>query len=79
MASNALRVSNIVRKVATNAKRAASRLSGFGEAVIDEDTRNGRAVHVVRVRVVDAAGPQAVIDAAGRLGLPGAFVVRTAH
>ncbi len=63
----------------SNAKRAASRLSGFGEAVIDEDTRDGRAVHVVRVRVVDAAGPQAVIDAAGRLGLPGAFVVRTAH
>jgi hypothetical protein len=63
----------------SNAKRVASRLSGFGEAVIDEDTRNGQAVHVVRVRIVDAAGPQAVIDAAGQLGLPGAFVVQTAH
>jgi rare lipoprotein A len=59
----------------SNAKRVASRLSGFGEAVIDEDTRNGQAVHIVRVRIVDAAGPQAVIDAAGQLGLPGAFVV----
>lgn len=63
-----------------NAKRVASRLSGFGEPVIADDLRHGRTVHVVRVRVVSAAiDPQAVIDAAGDLGLPGAYVLRTAN
>jgi len=64
----------------SNAKRVASRMSRLGEPVIAEDNSRGHVVHIVRVRVVDAAfDPQAVIDAAGALGLPGAFVVRPAQ
>lgn len=64
----------------SNAKRVASRLQRLGEPVIADDQRNGRTVHVVRVRVVKAdVDPQAVIDAAGDLGLAGAFVVRAAN
>lgn len=64
----------------SNAKRVASRLSKLGEPVIAEDNSKGRVVHIVRVRVVSASvSPQAVIDAAGGLGLPGAFVMRAAQ
>jgi rare lipoprotein A len=62
----------------SNAKRVASRLKGLGEPVIADDERDGRTVHVVQIRVADA-DPQAVIEAAGALGLTGAFVVRTAN
>ena len=64
----------------SNAKRVASRLSTLGEPVIAEDSTRGRVVHVVRVKVVNASvDPQAVIAAAGQLGLPGAFVMRSAR
>lgn len=64
----------------SNAKRVASRLSTLGEPVIADVDSNGRIVHIVRVRVANAsADTQAVIDAAGQLGLPGAFVMRAAQ
>ena len=63
----------------SNAKRVASALSSLGEPVISADSRDGRTLHVVRVKVVDASvDPGAVIDAASALGLGGAFVVRSA-
>ena len=60
----------------SNAKRVAGSMAALGEPVIVADHRNGQAVHVVRLRAND---PQAAIVAAGKLGLPGAFVVRNAR
>jgi rare lipoprotein A len=59
-----------------NAKRAAASLSQFGEVAVVEDTRDGKALRIVRVRTVDA---DSVLAAAGRLGLSGAFVVSPAN
>lgn len=64
----------------SNAKRVAGQLARLGEPVIAEDQRDGRTFHVVRVRVVNASvDPQAVIAAAGDLGLAGAFVLRSSR
>jgi rare lipoprotein A len=59
-----------------NAKRIAARFSGFGEVAIAEDSRDGKALRIVRVRTIDA---QSVLAAAGQLGLSGAFVVSPAQ
>jgi rare lipoprotein A len=58
-----------------NAKRAAASLSQFGEVAVVEDTRDGKALRIVRVRTVNA---DSVLAAAGKLGLSGAFVVSPA-
>jgi hypothetical protein len=64
----------------SNAKRAAAKFARYGEPVVSGDTRGGKALHVVQVRVVDPgvdAGD--VIAAAGRMGLTGAFVLTSAN
>lgn len=59
-----------------NAKRVAASLSAFGEVAVAEDTRDGKALRIVRVTTVNA---DTVIAAADRLGLSGAFIVKPAN
>lgn len=59
-----------------NARRVAASLSGLGDVVIAEDSRDGKSLRIVRVRTIDA---QSVLAAAGKLGLPGAFVVSSGN
>lgn len=61
---------------AANAKRVAASLSELGEVAVVEDTRDGKALRIVRVRTVNA---DSVLAAAGKLGLSGAFVVSPAN